>query len=148
MTPTDDSRVTSTSHDQYQKPLPTPSPDSRPFWDAAKRHELHLPRCRDCDQFFFYPRHLCPQCLGSNLEWQRVSGNGTVYSFTVVRRPPNKLFIDVPYVLAIVELDEGPRLTTNIVGCAPQAVRCGSPVTVVFEDVTPETTLVKFRPLP
>ncbi|HUI26588.1 MAG TPA: Zn-ribbon domain-containing OB-fold protein [Candidatus Kryptonia bacterium] len=129
----------------YLKPLPSPSPDSRPFWDAAKRHELQLPRCRDCAEFFFYPRHVCPRCLGERIEWRRVSGDGTVYSFTVVRRPPNRAFVDVPYVLAIVELAEGPRMTTNIVGCRPEDVRCNLPVTVVFEDVTPEVTLVKFK---
>ena len=128
------------------KPVPSPSPDSRPFWEAAKRHELVLPRCRDCADLFFYPRHVCPRCLRSNLEWQRVSGKGTVYSFTVVRRPPNKLFTEVPYVLAIVALDEGPRMTTNIVGCRPEEVRCDLPVSVVFDDVTPAVTLVKFRP--
>ena len=130
----------------YAKPLPSPSPDSRPFWDAAQRHELQLQYCRACARFIYYPRHLCPQCLGADLEWRTVCGKGTVYSFTIVRRPPNKAFVDdLPYVLAIVELAEGPRLTTNIVGCAPAAVRCGMPVEVSFDDVTPEVTLVKFR---
>ena len=85
--------------------------------------------------------------MGSDLEWREVSGRGTVYSFTVVRRTNNRAFLnDLPYVLAIVELAEGPRLTTNIVGCPPEAVRCGMPVQVSFDDVTPEVTLVKFRP--
>ena len=129
------------------KPLPTPSPDSRPFWEAAQRHQLQLQRCRDCDVLIYYPRHVCPQCLGSNLEWREMSGKGTVYSFTVVRRTNNRAFLnDLPYVLAIVELAEGPRLTTNVVGCPPEAVRCGMPVEVSFDDVTPNVTLVKFRP--
>ena len=132
---------------EYSKPLPSPSPDSRPFWEAAKRHELQLQFCRTCSVFIYYPRHLCPQCLGGDLAWRSVSGKGTVYSFTVVRRPPNKAFTgDVPYVLAIVELAEGPRLTTNIIDCAPDVVRCGMPVEVRFDDVTPDVTLVKFRP--
>ena len=131
----------------YAKPLPTPSPDSRPFWEAAKRHELHLQWCRACDVFVYYPRHRCPQCLGATLEWRRVSGTGIVYSYTVVRRTNSKTFVaDLPYVLAIVELAEGPRLTTNIVGCAPEAVHCGMRVAVSFDDVTPDVALVKFRP--
>ncbi len=131
---------------EYAKPLPVPSPDSRPFWDAAKRHELQVQQCGDCRRFIYYPRHRCPHCLGADLEWRRVSGRGTVYSFTVVRRTTNKAFVaDVPYVLAIVELAEGPRLTTNIVGSPPEVVRCGMPVEVSFDDVTPDVTLVKFK---
>jgi len=128
------------------KPLPVASPDSRPFWEAAHRHELSLQHCRDCALFIYYPRHLCPHCLGSNLEWRALSGHGTIYSFTIVRRTTSKAFVaDVPYVLAIVELAEGPRLTTNIVGCVPEHVRCGMPVIVSYDDVTPAVTLVKFR---
>jgi uncharacterized protein len=131
----------------YVKPLPSPSPDSRPFWEAAKHHELCLQHCGACDLFIYYPRHVCPRCLGTAVAWRRVSGRGTVYSFTIVRRTTNKPFsADVPYVLAIVALAEGPRMTTNIVGCAPGAVRCGMEVEVCFDDVTPEVTLVKFQP--
>lgn len=131
----------------FPKPLPTPTPDSRPFWEAAKRHQLQLPGCRDCNVLFYYPRHVCPQCLGSNLEWREVSGKGSVYSYTVVRRTNNRAFLDdLPYVLAIVELVEGPRLTTNIVGCRPETVCCGMAVEVSFDDVTPNVTLVKFQP--
>lgn len=132
----------------FPKPLPTPSPDSRPFWEAARRHQVQLQYCRGCRSFIYYPRHVCPRCLKSDLDWREVSGKGSVYSCTVVRRTNNRAFLgDLPYVLAIVELDEGPRLTTNIVGCAPEGVHCGMPVEVCFDDVTPDVTLVKFRPL-
>jgi hypothetical protein len=95
----------------------------------------------------FYPRAVCPSCLSSATEWVRARGRGTVYSFTVTHQSQAPGFRgELPYVLAIVELDEGPRLMTNIVGCAPDAVRIGLPVEVVFEDVTPEVTLAKFRP--
>jgi uncharacterized OB-fold protein len=129
----------------YVKPLPKPSKVSAPFWAAARRHELVLQRCENCRAFIYYPRPRCPNCLGDRLDWQRVSGRGVVYSYTVVRRAMSRAFGDAPYVLAIVELEEGPRLTTNIVA-EPNAVRIGMKVRARFDDVTPECTLVKFEP--
>ena len=129
----------------YFKPLPNPTPTSRPFWDAARRHELQLQRCAACGKFIYYPRDRCPHCFSDRLEWRRVSGRGKVYSYTVVRRASSRAFADAPYVLAIVELAEGPRMTTNIVA-PPEQVRVEMPVEVVFDDVTPERTLVKFKP--
>jgi uncharacterized protein len=130
---------------EYIKPLPKPTPTSRPFWDAAKRHELMLQRCGGCNAFIYYPRDRCPRCLSDSLEWRRASGRGKVYSYTVVRRASTRSFSDKPYVLAIVELDEGVRMTTNI-ETTPESVKIGMPVTVYFDDVTPEHTLVKFKP--
>ncbi|MGH7933905.1 MAG: Zn-ribbon domain-containing OB-fold protein [Candidatus Binataceae bacterium] len=130
---------------EYIKPLPKPSPTSRPFWEAAKRHELTLQRCGGCRALVFYPRERCPQCFSDQLSWERVSGRGKVYSYTVVRRASTRSFADAPYVLAIVELDEGARMTTNVVA-PPESVKVGMPVTVVFDDVTPDHTLVKFKP--
>jgi uncharacterized OB-fold protein len=129
----------------YIKPLPKPSPTSRPFWDAAKRHELMLQRCAACGKFIYYPRDRCPHCFADKLEWRRVSGEGKIYSYTVVRRASARSFADGPYVLAIVELAEGPRMTTNI-SAPPEQVRVDMPVVVHFDDVTPERTLVKFKP--
>lgn len=130
----------------YKKPLPRPTPASLPFWEAAKRHELHIQRCGSCGAHLFYPRELCSECLATDLHWVHVSGKGTVYSFTIAQQPTHPAFAeDVPYVIAIVELDEGPRLTTNIVGCKPEDVRVGMKVVASFEDVTPDRTLVKFR---
>lgn len=130
---------------EYLKPLPKPTATSRPFWDAAKRHELTLQRCGACNSFIYYPRDRCPQCLSEKLEWRRVSGHGKVYSYTVVRRASTRSFADKPYVLAIVELDEGPRMTTNVE--APvESIKVGMPVNVYFDDVTPDRTLVKFKP--
>ena len=130
---------------EYIKPLPKPSPTSRPFWEAAKRHELTIQRCGACREYIYYPRPRCPKCFSDQLSWERVSGRGKVYSYTVVRRASSRMFADAPYVLAIVELAEGPRMTTNVVA-PPEQVRIGMPVTVAFEDVTPECTLVKFKP--
>lgn len=133
----------------YHKPLPQPSPISGPYWAAAKRHQFVLQQCSACEKYVFYPRALCPHCGSAALEWREASGRGTVYTFTVARRATMRPFEpDVPYVIAIVELEEGPRMTTNIVGCDPDAVRVGMPVAVAFDDVTPEITLVKFQPAP
>jgi uncharacterized protein len=130
---------------EYIKPLPKPSPTSRPFWEAAKRHELMLQRCGGCNAFIHYPRDRCPHCLSDELQWQRVNGRGTVYSYTVVRRASTRSFADKPYVLAIVELDEGVRMTTNV-DATPESIKVGMPVTVYFDDVTADRTLVKFKP--
>lgn len=130
---------------EYVKPLPKPSPTSRPFWDAAKRHELLLQRCGACSKFIYYPRPRCPHCFSDRLKWEQCSGKGTLYSYTVVRRAASRAFADAPYVLAIVELAEGPRMTTNIVA-PPEQLRVDMPVTVFFDDVTPGHTLVKFKP--
>jgi uncharacterized protein len=130
---------------EYNKPLPRPTPTSRPFWDAARRHELSLQRCARCERYIYYPRERCPNCFSNQLNWQRVSGRGRVHSYTVVRRASSRSFADQPYVLAIVELDEGVRMTTNIVA-DPKDVKVGLAVAVCFDDVTPEHTLVKFKP--
>ncbi|MDR7551332.1 MAG: Zn-ribbon domain-containing OB-fold protein [Armatimonadota bacterium] len=128
--------------------LPQPSPLTAPFWQAARRRELLVQRCCACAGFVFYPRWNCPHCGARDLEWVRVSGRGTVYTYTVARRPTHPAFADrVPYVIAIVELEEGPRMTTNIVGCDPDTVRIGMPVEAVFEDMSEDITLVMFRPV-
>ena len=132
---------------KYAKPLPRIDEESKGFWEACQRHELYLQRCRACDAVRYYLRALCPRCLSDRIEWARASGRGTVYTFTVTHQNQAPGFRDsLPYVLAYVELDEGVRLLTNIVGCAPDEVRIGMPVEVVFDDVTPEVTLAKFRP--
>jgi uncharacterized OB-fold protein len=134
---------------EYTKPLPRPlSPElTRPFWDAARRHELCMPRCTTCDYVFFYPRSECPRCWSTHLEWVKVSGRARLHSFTIVRQPANAAFRDdVPYVYAVVQLDEGPRLVSNIVQCDIDALRVDMPLEAVFDDVTPEWTLVKFKP--
>ncbi|MDH3601503.1 MAG: Zn-ribbon domain-containing OB-fold protein [Candidatus Tectomicrobia bacterium] len=133
----------------YSKPLPRPvNPElTRPFWEAAKRHELVMPRCKTCDQLFFYPRSECPNCLGSDLEWARVSGRGRLHSFTIINQPVNAAFRDdVPYVYAVVQLVEGPRMISNLVECDVESVSVDMPVEAVFDEVTPEWTLVKFKP--
>ena len=134
---------------EYRKPLPIPlnRETSRPFWEGAKRHELHMPRCRRCDRLFWYPREVCPVCLGADIDWVQVSGRGRLHSFTVIHQPANPAFRDdVPYIYAIVQLDEGPRLITNVVECPPEKVHIDMPLVAVYDDVTPDVALVKFRP--
>jgi hypothetical protein len=134
---------------EYVKPLPSPANEelTRPFWDAAKRHELVVPRCNTCAELFFYPRERCPGCLSSDLNWETVSGNGRVYSYTVVHQPVHRGFRDdAPYIYAMIQLDEGPRMVSNLVGCPLDEVKIDMPVTTDFDDVTAEVTLVKFKP--
>jgi uncharacterized protein len=131
----------------YEKPLPIVDVDSLPFWRAAREHKLAVIHCRDCGKRFFYPRALCPHCHSAAVEWMTASGRGTIYSFTVARRPAGPAFKgDVPYVVALVELEEGPRLMTNIVTTDVNGVRIGQKVKAMFDDVTDEVTLAKFAP--
>lgn len=127
------------------KPLPIIDPGSRPFWDAAKEHRLSIPRCRSCENHFFYPREFCPICHSDELEWVDASGRGTVYSFTIVRKPAGPAFAaDIPYIVAMIALDEGPRMLTNLIVGDVGAVRIGDRVEVRFIDVTEDVTLPKF----
>ena len=131
----------------YLKPLPEPTPISQPFWDAAREGKLLIQRSRKTGKAVFYPRAISPFGPDDELEWFEASGRGTVYTYTVARRPTAPQWAnEPPLVIAIVELEEGARMTTNITDCDPANVRIGMPVTAVFDAVTPETTLVKFRP--
>ncbi len=130
-----------------EKPLPRPTEDSAPYWEAARNGELRMQRCSDCGHLRFPPAILCPRCLSENAEWVRLSGRGRVFSWIVVHQSQHPAFnADAPYNVAIVELEEGPRLHANIVGCANDAIFIGMPVEVVFEKVSEEIALPKFRP--
>lgn len=129
----------------YAKPLPTIDPGTRPFWDAAKDHRLMIPKCRNCGEYHFYPRELCPHCHSDELDWTDVSGRGEIYSFTIARRPAGPAFADdVPYIIAMIKLDEGPRMLTNLKVDDVETVNIGDAVQVHFEDVTDDITLPKF----
>lgn len=132
---------------KYAKPLPHLDEENRPWWEALKRHELYLQKCRDCGAARYYPRAQCTQCLSPRTEWVKCSGRGKIYTFTVTYQNQAPGFREsLPYVMAYVELDEGAKMLTNIVDCSPEQVRIGMPVEVVYEDVTREVTLAKFRP--
>ena len=131
----------------YAKPIPTPSEDSRPYWEATRNHELKLQQCRVCKAFRFPPAEVCPECTSDAYDWNPVSGKGRVFSFVIYHRAYHPGFQDeIPYVVGVIELDEGPRMLSNVVGCKPEEVRCDMPVEVAFEDITDEMSLPKFRP--
>ncbi|MGA9005898.1 MAG: Zn-ribbon domain-containing OB-fold protein [Xanthobacteraceae bacterium] len=130
-----------------RKPVPHTSPEAAPYWQAAARHRLELPRCDRCGQFWFPPSCLCPHCLSDTFHWQQVSGRGRVHSFVVVHRVYDPAFAhDVPYVVAVIALEEGPRMLSNIVDVAPDEVRCGMPVAVRFDDLSADLAVPKFAP--
>ena len=133
--------------DAYTGPIPKPTPETKPFWDAAKQHKLLIQRCSDCAQHYFYPRPLCPHCLSRNVVWVEVRGRGRLHTFVINHRGPRNFPLPAPFIIGIVELDEGPRILTNIVGIEadPAAVRCDMPVEVVFADLTAEIALPHFR---
>ena len=133
---------------RYAKPLPHIDEEMRPWWEAAQRHELYIQKCRDCGDLRFHPRALCTSCMSSRVEWIKCSGRGKIYTYTVTNQNGSAGFRDsLPYVLAWVELEEGVRMLTNIVECPPAQVKIDQAVEAVFDDVTPEVTLVKFRPI-
>ena len=132
---------------RYAKPLPHIDEEMRPWWEAAQRHELYIQKCRDCGDLRFHPRALCTSCMSSRVEWIKCSGRGKIYTYTVTNQNGSAGFRDsLPYVLAWVELEEGVRMLTNIVECPPAQVKIDQAVEAVFDDVTPEVTLVKFKP--
>jgi len=133
----------------YGKPLPRIDDVNRPYWEAAKRHQLLLQRCEECGHHRHPPGEICPSCLSDSFAWVRASGRGVVYTWTVFHQVYHQAFAkDVPYAVVVVELDEGPRLITNLLHCRIEDIKVGMPVEVVFDDVTEEITLPKFRPRP
>ncbi len=137
---------------KYRKgtqPVPVPTPVTRPFWDATRQHKLLLQKCLGCAHVFYYARTHCPACLGKELEWIEASGRGTLYSYTVCRRPQSAEFAaDVPYILAAVTLEEGPRMSSLLVEADPDRVPIGGPVEVAWDDeVSPDLAMPYFRPV-
>ncbi|HVN89002.1 MAG TPA: Zn-ribbon domain-containing OB-fold protein [Candidatus Binataceae bacterium] len=129
------------------KPLPAVTNETAPYWEGCKKHELRIQKCGACGNYQFYPRILCTKCSSDRVEWSKASGRAKVTTFTIVRRPVSPAFADdVPYVVALVTLDEGPTMMTNIVGCLPEQVKIGMPVAVTFEDWTEDISIPKFRP--
>lgn len=129
------------------KPLPQPGPDMVPFFEAARRHELVVQRCGGCGALRFPARAICSRCLSREAAWVPTSGRGTVFSFAVMHQANHPGFAaEAPYAVVVIELEEGPRLLSNVVDCPVANVRIGLPVEVVFEELTPDVTLPKFRP--
>ncbi len=127
------------------KLLPQATPLSAPYWQACREGRLVVQRCSACGHRQFYPRVMCTHCTSDRVAWEEASGRGRVKSFTVIRRAVTAAYEpDVPYVVALIELAEGPTLMSNIVGCAPEAVRIGAAVRVRFDAWTPELTVPVF----
>ncbi len=139
------------SEDRIRKPLPQINAVTHPFWEAAAERRLSMPCCRSCASFIWPPRATCGECGSAELQWTQMSGRGRVYSFTVIRQvvggAASKAFEpDLPYVVAWIDLDEGPRLVSNLVDCPIEQVGIGMAVEVVFEQASAEIWLPKFKP--
>ncbi len=128
-------------------PVPVPTPESQQFWAAAQEKRLVVPKCRSCGATWFPATLACPSCGATNHEWFEVSGRGTVFSFVVMHRVYHPAFAGkVPYVVAVIELEEGPRLLSNLIGIAPSEVRCDMPVQVTFDERRGGMTIPQFTP--
>lgn len=129
------------------RPRPVPTTETEPYWEAAKRRQLLIQRCDACGRHQFYPRFLCTHCGSTQVSWVPAAGRGQVYSFMVNHRPAGPGFRGmVPYVVALIDLEEGARMMANVVECPPDAVHIGMPVEVVFEQIGEGFVLPQFRP--
>jgi uncharacterized OB-fold protein len=130
------------------KPLPVADADTTPFWDGARDGRLVLKSCLDCGRAHFYPRALCPHCHSDRLDWIEAKGTGEIHTFTIARRGAGKAFEkDAPYVVAVIALDEGPRMLSNVLTDDVEAVRIGQRVRVTFDPAGGDVALPKFRPV-
>ncbi|HMC52173.1 MAG TPA: Zn-ribbon domain-containing OB-fold protein [Acidimicrobiales bacterium] len=129
--------------------LPTPDPSTEAFWDGARQGRLLLRRCRDCGRAHFYPRPFCPSCWSGRVEWEEATGRATLYTWSVVHQNDLPPFSErVPYVAAVIDLEEGPRMMTNVIDCPFEELRVGMPLQVAFRAETEEISLPVFRPVP
>ncbi len=131
---------------QSARPVPTADDESREFYDGARRHELMLMRCRSCGAWRLPSRPRCPDCWSTDTEWARASGRGTLYSFGIMHQRFPGFEEATPYNYALVELEEGPRIISNIVGVPDSDLCVGMPLVAVFDDITDDVTLVRFTP--
>jgi uncharacterized OB-fold protein len=134
----------------YLKPLPAVTEPNLPFWDALKQHAFLVPKCDDCDSYNWTPYPACRNCLSEKQTWTKVSGEGTLYTYTVVHRGPGAFGEEVPYIVAVAELKEKPLdliVMSNLIGIDPDDVQIGMPVKIVYEDIPEEdATLWRFAP--
>ena len=134
--------------ENYLKPLPIIDDDNQYYWEYCKKHELRMQKCHNCGLIRFPPSILCPQCHTMDADWVKLSGRGEIYSFVIYRMPYHASYVDdIPYVVAIIKLAEGPRMESNITDCEVEDIRIDMPVEVYFHDVTSEISLPKFKPV-
>ncbi|MGB5758797.1 MAG: Zn-ribbon domain-containing OB-fold protein [Acidimicrobiales bacterium] len=133
--------------EKTNRPVPIPTPETEHFWNGTKAGRLLLQRCADCDEAYFPPRPFCPRCSSRDVVVEQASGRGLLHSYVINHRPHPAF--DGPYAIAVVELDEGPRMMTNIVDCpqTPEALQLDMAVEVAFEPITDDITLPLFRPV-
>jgi uncharacterized OB-fold protein len=135
---------------ELDRPLPHPvAPEAKPYWEGMKQGKLMLPECQDCRKTHFYPRIFCPHCHSRNLKWIEASGRGKLYAFEILHRSFNPAVkTPLPYVLAMIELEEGPRMLSNLVDIKPDpnVIRCDMPVEVVFKKLNDAFTIPFFKP--
>jgi len=130
------------------KPYPIPTSTSKPFWDGLARHQVRIQQCRACQSWIVYPRVICPRCWAPDLDWKAIPGTGTLYTFTICRRPTHPLFADeVPQLLAVVQLDEGPCLTSTVVNVDEADIRVGMRLKPFFDDIAGRNvTMLRYQP--
>lgn len=141
--------MTETSTPTAPPPLPRPDETTQFFWDGVAEHELWIQRCQACGHYIHYPKILCRYCQSDDLAGERVSGRGTLYSWTIAVQPFLPFYVDrIPYTVGVVELEEQPGLMflSQIVDCPEEELRMGMPLEVVFVELSPELTLPFFRP--
>jgi len=132
---------------EYKKPIPVPSAEAQPYWDGLRDRKLLMPRCDACGKYWFPPSLLCPHCNATKWTWASTSGHGRIFSYVVYHRVYHPGFADeVPYAVAVLELDEGPRMISNVIGIAPDKLACDMRVEVVYQPITETITLPKFKP--
>lgn len=132
---------------EITKPLPITDGDSKIYWEGCKEGKLLIQYCTDCDNHIFYPRTVCPHCMSDHIEWVEAEGKGKVYTYTIARRGAGPAFADdAPYVVALIELEEGVRLISNVINCNVDDVYCDMEVQVVFEKVG-DFHLPKYKPV-
>jgi len=132
----------------YRKPIPSPTPETQPFWDGTKAGELRLQRCKDDSNVYFPPRPFCPKCGSRNVEWFTASGRGKLHSYVINHRPAPGFENEAPYAIAVVMTDEGVKMMTNIRDAeqTPEALQLDMPLEVTFEQVNEEITLPYWKP--
>ncbi len=135
---------------ELDRPLPTPiTPEAKPYWDGLTQGKLMLPKCGDCGRTFFYPRIVCPHCSSRSITWIQASGKGKLHAFGIAHQSFTRAFkVPPPFVLAMIELEEGPRMVSNLINVQPDptVVKCDMPVEIVYTKLTDDVTIPLFQP--
>jgi uncharacterized OB-fold protein len=125
--------------------IPVPDSDSSAFWESCKKHEMAIQKCVDCGSLRYPPRLVCPNCLSANADWVKINGKGKVYTYVTYFQASGEWASRVPFNVTLVELDEGVRMWSTVVGCKPDEVYIGMPLEIAYEDVSDTVALPKFR---